>query len=274
MADLEEVFSELTEEIENKADLEHTHTEKDIRDLDRLRYRGPWLKDSDYQVNDLVVFGGVPYVSMVTAPQGKPGSSEDWEVLILLTDGPRGERGLAGRDGRNGMDGVNGLDGKDGRDGRNGSDGRDGNGFRWRGRWMKDTVYEPYDVVEFYGSSYIAIRRNSTIPILGEQDWDLMAAAGMAGGSGPQGPAGDPGIGFDFLTRVIFGTTPTPAPNGVETVFYAPDAYVSGTLQVFRGSLRMYPTIDVVETDPNTGKFTLAVAPDSNEPLLVGYVKQ
>jgi hypothetical protein len=202
--------------------------------------------------------------------------------------GPKGEKGDPGKDGRNGKDGKNGRDGKDGKDGRDGIDGenglngkdgidgKNGQSFNWRGRWVKDTVYIPYDVVEFYGSSYVALKENSTVPILSDEDWDLMASAGMAGGQGamgPQGVQGADGNVSNLIAKMVFGKTPTPTPNGVIVIFYTSAPYVAGTLRVWRGSLRMYPTLDVVETDPATGSFTLVVAPNSNEPLLVEYIK-
>lgn len=187
-------------------------------------------------------------------------------------DGQNGKNGKDGRDGRNGRDGRDAI-AVDGKDGKDGIDGSNGQGFRWRGRWVKDEVYLPYDVVEFYGSSYIALKRNSNPPILSTEEWDLMASAGSQGSTGSQGPQGPQGEGADLIARLVFGATPSPAPNGVQLVFTTPEPYLATTLQVWRGSLRMYPTIDVAETDPTAGTFTLTVAPEVNEPLLVGYIK-
>lgn len=71
--------------------------------------------------------------------------------------------------------------------------------------------------------------------------------------------------------RIITGETPTPAVNGVRTVFTVANAYVAGTLHVTRGSLRMHPTTDFSETSSLT--FTMVVAPDTVEPLIVDYIK-
>ncbi len=70
-------------------------------------------------------------------------------------EGPRGESGMAGRDGRNGKDGARGADG------RNGRDGKDGSGFSWRGNWLESERYYVNDVVNYLGSSYIAIKESS-----------------------------------------------------------------------------------------------------------------
>lgn len=69
----------------------------------------------------------------------------------------------------------------------------------------------------------------------------------------------------------VSGESPTPAANGSQTVFTVANAYVAGSLRVTRGSLRMHPTADFTETSPTT--FTMAVAPDSTEPLIVDYIK-
>ena len=69
----------------------------------------------------------------------------------------------------------------------------------------------------------------------------------------------------------IYGETPTPSTNGVQLVFTTSNNYRTGTLCVTRGSLRMHPTTDFSETSSNT--FTMVVAPDSNEPLIVDYIK-
>lgn len=71
--------------------------------------------------------------------------------------------------------------------------------------------------------------------------------------------------------NLVYGETPTPATDGAQLVFTVANPYVSGTLVVTRGSLRMHPTTDVSETTSTT--FTLVSAPASNEPLIVDYIK-
>jgi len=72
-------------------------------------------------------------------------------------------------------------------------------------------------------------------------------------------------------TRFIYGETPTPAVNGVQTVFTTAYPYVAGTLGAVRASLRMHPTADFTETSSTT--FTMVVAPETGEPLIVDYIK-
>ncbi len=73
--------------------------------------------------------------------------------------------------------------------------------------------------------------------------------------------------------RMISGETPTPAANGVAQVFTTAHPYVAGSLHVTRGSLRMYPTADYTETSPSAGTFTMVIAPETVEPIMVDYVK-
>lgn len=73
-------------------------------------------------------------------------------------------------------------------------------------------------------------------------------------------------------TRIVTGESPTPTVNGVLTVFTVANPYVAGTLEVTRASLRMHPSVDFSETSETT--FTMVVAPESTEPLIVDYIKK
>lgn len=77
----------------------------------------------------------------------------------------------------------------------------------------------------------------------------------------------------NYLLLVVSNETPTPTVNGVATVFTTANAYRSGTLKVFRSGVRLYGSgVDYSETTSTT--FTLNVAPDTGETLLVEYIKQ
>jgi len=71
---------------------------------------------------------------------------------------------------------------------------------------------------------------------------------------------------------MVFGETPTPATDGAQTVFTVANAYVSGTLRVYKDKLRQELTTDFTETTSTT--FTMTAAPDADEDLRVDYVKQ
>ena len=74
-------------------------------------------------------------------------------------------------------------------------------------------------------------------------------------------------------SEIVSGESPTPAANGSQVLFTCANAYVSGSLKVTRGSLRMHPTTDYTETSPSAGTFTMVLAPASDEPLIVDYIK-
>jgi hypothetical protein len=76
-----------------------------------------------------------------------------------------------------------------------GGGGGGGSAFDWRGEWSALTSYSTDDVVEYGGSSYVAISSSLNVPPtsgLGT-DWELMAQAGADGADGAEGPQGDPG---------------------------------------------------------------------------------
>jgi hypothetical protein len=73
------------------------------------------------------------------------------------------------------------------------------------------------------------------------------------------------------VENFIYGETPSPSVNGAQLVFTTANSYIAGTLVVTRGTLRMHPTSDFTETSSTT--FTMALAPESNEPLIVDYIK-
>jgi hypothetical protein len=65
---------------------------------------------------------------------------------------------------------------------------------------------------------------------------------------------------------------PTPAPNGVVTVFTTADEYETGSLEVFRDQSALQGGVDFTETTSTT--FTLAIAPDTDEVIWVNYIKK
>ncbi|MBM3210615.1 hypothetical protein FJZ33_00225, partial [Candidatus Poribacteria bacterium] len=61
----------------------HTHKEIDIIDLDRMRWKGKWVKDTDYKVNDVVSYQNALYICM-TDNKGEKPTSDFWEKLISI----------------------------------------------------------------------------------------------------------------------------------------------------------------------------------------------
>jgi hypothetical protein len=66
----------------------------------------------------------------------------------------------------------------------------------------------------------------------------------------------------------------TPATNGVQKIFTIPDneEYVSGLLEVFLDGLLQVKNTDYTETTSTT--FTMTNAPDSDETLIINYIKK
>lgn len=83
---------------------------------------------------------------------------------------------------------MNGRDGKDGLvgpQGPAGSHGKDGSGFNWLGNWKESHRYQPFDVVNYMGSTYVALEGSlGDYPNRINNAWDLMASAGAQGPSG------------------------------------------------------------------------------------------
>ena len=66
----------------------------------------------------------------------------------------------------------------------------------WQGTWDSATTYQVNDLVEYQGSSYIAIAVNSDTVPTNTSFWNLVAAEGAAGPTGPTGPAGPVGMNW------------------------------------------------------------------------------
>jgi len=100
-----------------------------------------------------------------------------------------------------------------------------GDGSTWAGPWAESTDYKRSDIVEFDGSSYIAL--SSHVSNLGNIPpeptiWDLVAASGATGNQGPigeTGPKGDTGAKGDKGDIGATGPKGDPgAPGGIGPV--------------------------------------------------------
>ncbi len=83
-------------------------------------------------------------------------------------------------------------------------------------------------------------------------------------------PASPSGIGGLYRTHQV----PSPAPDGAQTVFTTPDAYVAGSLNAYRDQsvLLRGVSLDYEETTDTT--FTVDSAPDADEKLWCSYIKK
>lgn len=132
--------------------------------------------------------------SVIVTVEKTDGSELSFEVERL--------KGIDGKDGKNGLDGIHGKDGErgprgergpkgeKGQDGRDGNNGKDGRSFIWRGIWKTSTQYKQYDVVEFEGSSYIAVKNTTSTRPASSRDWELVAKKGKDGRNGVNSSGG------------------------------------------------------------------------------------
>lgn len=61
-----------------------------------MLYKGVFSRGTEYSENDVVTYGGSMFIATKDAPDGAPGSSDDWKLSV--------KRGRDGKDGRNGID--------------------------------------------------------------------------------------------------------------------------------------------------------------------------
>jgi hypothetical protein len=103
--------------------------------------------------------------------------------------GPAGLQGPLGPDGAEGPQGPRGRVGPEGSEGPAGPAGADGErGLNWRGNWNAMTDYQPRDAVFHGDASWVAVVANrDAAPDARSPDWDLLAAGGVDGESGPPG---------------------------------------------------------------------------------------
>jgi hypothetical protein len=80
------------------------------------------------------------------------------------------------------------------------------------------------------------------------------------------------GVDVD-TSRFRYNELPVEAPNGTLKVFTLPnsESYVSGLLEVFLDGLKQILTTDYAETSATT--FTFVNAPDSDEVIVINYIK-
>lgn len=126
-------------------------------------------------------------------PEGKAGPEGKRGSVGPL--GPRGPEGPQGEVGPKGDTGLKGEQGFPGKDGLNGTDGTDGESMRWKGVWRDFNDYEINDVIEYAGSSFIAIRpsKNERPRTPDSAFWELVAKKGVDSFGGPPGPTGPAG---------------------------------------------------------------------------------
>jgi hypothetical protein len=100
---------------------------------------------------------------------------------LNIIKGDQGPRGIEGPKGKRGPEGKRGPRGYQGPKGKRG---HTGHSLIWKGPWDNTCEYHKNDIVQYNGSSYIAIHENhESNPVTDTCNWDLFAAAGLPGSS-------------------------------------------------------------------------------------------
>lgn len=121
--------------------------------------------------------GDAYYVSSLTTVYAWTGFS--W-VNVGPIQGPTGPTGATGALGDTGPTGPTGATGPV--------------GIVWRGSWTSVTAYSVNDVVEYFGTSYIAVGvSTNVIPTPSSPSWQVLSSVGGTGPTGPLGPTGPSG---------------------------------------------------------------------------------
>ena len=114
-----------------------------------------WSAGTQYHAYDVATYGGSTYVATVAnqnqEPDQNPGS---WTLMAAV--GATGPTGPAGSNGAPGPAGPAGPTGPTGPTGLPGSNGLNGQGFSYLRAFNNNTQYNPYDVVTYSGSTYVA----------------------------------------------------------------------------------------------------------------------
>jgi hypothetical protein len=133
--------------------------------------------------------------------------------------GATGATGSQGAQGATGPTGPTGATGSQGPTGATGATGPQGQGFTWRGTWSASTAYNPYDVVDRAGSSYVCtVASTGFDPATDTSHWNLMAQEGATGPTGSQGPPGDTGATGATGPQGATGATGAQGPAATVTV--------------------------------------------------------
>ena len=88
---------------------------------------------------------------------------------------------------------IKGPTGATGSQGAQGPVGPAGQGYSNKGAWSAATAYNPYDTVQSGGSTYVCIAANTNQAPPNATYWEVMAAQGATGATGPTGATGSTG---------------------------------------------------------------------------------
>jgi len=81
-----EFEQELLDLIDEKADIKHEHSEKEVFDLDRMKYRASWIRGFEYEVNDVVTYKKGLYICVVKHKGQLPTNKSYWDILAAISE--------------------------------------------------------------------------------------------------------------------------------------------------------------------------------------------
>ena len=153
----------------------------------------PWSPDTNYLVNDTVVFEGQLYINIQATVVGSEPPSSDSSHWTLLSSSSQSSPSVPDdTDTALGVSDVKEIEGEIGPPGPAGPPGAPG--IHWQGPWTSNTNYFASDAVTFNGSSYIAIQATTGLQVPTDTNyWELLAEQGSDGPVGAQGTAGPAG---------------------------------------------------------------------------------
>ena len=159
--------------------------------------------------------------------------------------------GADGRDGRDGKDGARGATGPSGRDGK------DGAGLNWTGVYKPSQPYSVNDLVEYLGSSYIAVAPSQNKPPnQSRQFWNLLSAAGSSGARGAPGQDGLSGANLENL-KIICDKADFPDPvAGVITLEAGKTYWVTCDVDLTGDRLETGGVVTLLGTSSETSSIT------------------
>ncbi len=248
-------------------------------------YAGFWETGVSYRAGAIVEHEGSSYISIVSEVTSvEPPDDSYWG--LLAEKGEPGERGPVGPSGDPGEDGEDGADGADGDRGPTGQQGPSGLGFEWRGEFTPTTQYQPNNIVQFEGSSWIAIETSTGNQPDSSTSWDLFASGGEAASNGDDPSGDDPGGGLDLVyveeiesgigtNGIATATCPESAPNvlggGYTTLNSAGVPYESGGLALVAVRINA-PQVDTDGPDSWRVAWGQVASPSGGDQLAVHAV--
>ena len=135
--------------------------------------------------------------------------------------GATGAQGITGNQGDTGPTGAIGPTGATGQTGATGAQGPTGQSFTWKGTWSNSEAYYYADLVQYQGSSWIAVANQGTgnffvgfVPGSDESKWQLYASVGATGATGATGPQGSTGATGEQGPTGATGATGPTGPQG------------------------------------------------------------